>query len=373
MKRLVMPRHRLAWKLFASYLLIIAVGTVVLWVTSQAVAPVTFEHHLAVMERDMGRMPAVLADLFGSFMRAMNTAIAVAAAAAIAVAVAVAVFLSRRIVAPIQAMTHASQRIASGRYGERVPVTSDDELGQLASQFNRMARSLQRVEQMRRDLIADVAHELRTPLSSVAGYIEGLLDAALPPEPETFHRILREANRLQRLVTDLQELSRVEAGQVSIHPRPVGVRDLVDAAVARLRPQFDAKGITLTAELASDLPPVRADPDRIGQVLTNVLGNALQHTPRGGAAEVRAYRDRSRVAIVVRDTGAGIPAEHLPHVFDRFYRADRSRARASGGSGIGLTIARHLVEAHGGYIRADSEGQNRGSTFTFALPLAIRE
>jgi histidine kinase len=146
----------------------------------------------------------------------------------------------------------------------------------------------------------------------------------------------------------------------------------VDAAVARLQPQFDAKGITLRAELASDLPPVRADPDRIGQVLTNILGNALQHTPRGGAVEVRAYRDRSRVATVVRDTGAGIPAEHLPHVFDRFYRADRSRARASGGSGIGLTIARHLVEAHGGDIRADSEGQNRGSTFTFTLP-AIRE
>lgn len=174
---------RLAWKLFASHLLIIGVGTVVLWMTAQAVAPVTFGDHLAVMRQHMGRAPAVAEDLLGSFLRPMNAAVAVAAAAAITVAVAVAGFLSRRIVAPIQAMTRASERIASGRYDERVPVTSGDELGRLASQFNRMAGSLQQVERMRRDLIADVAHELRTSLSSVAGYVGVCSTARCPRNP----------------------------------------------------------------------------------------------------------------------------------------------------------------------------------------------
>ncbi len=176
--------------------------------------------------------------------------------------------------------------------------------------------------------------------------------------------------RLQRLVEDLQELSRAEAGQVPIHLRRAAVRDLVETAVARLHPQFDDKGVRLTAEIASGLPPVLTDPDRIGQVMTNLLGNALQYTPAGGAVTVRAGREDGRVAIAVADSGIGIAAEHLPHVFDRFYRVDRSRARASGGSGIGLTIVRHLVEGHGGSIRAESAGPGRGSTFTITLPPA---
>ncbi|HXF82842.1 MAG TPA: ATP-binding protein [bacterium] len=359
--------RRLGPKLFISYVLIVVVGSVVLWVTAEAVAPTAFSRHLMAMVRVMGQ-PQMMGDLFAAFLRAMNTALAVAAAAAFLSAVAVSIFVTRRIVAPVRAMMTASARIADGRYGERVPVTSDDELGELAGQFNRMAGALEQVERMRRDLIADVAHELRTPLASIDGYLEALIDGVLPAEPETFQRIRREASRLQRLVSDLQELSRVEAGQVPVLPQPVEVRELVEAAAARMRPQFEDKGVVLAVEIPRDLPRVLADPDRIGQVLTNLLGNALQHTPEGGRVTIQARWEQGMVAIAVADTGAGIAAEHLPHLFDRFYRVDPSRARSSGGSGIGLTIARHLVEAHGGAIRAESPGPGRGATFTFTLP-----
>lgn len=364
-------RRHLGWKLFASYLLIVAVGSIVLWTTAQAVAPEAFARHLASMVQAMGQPPMMMADVFGAFLRAMNTALLVAAMAAFITAVAVSLFITRRIVAPIQAMRRASARIADGRYGERVPVTSEDELGALAVQFNRMAETLERVEQMRRDLIADVAHELRTPLASIAGYLEALLDGVLPAKPETLHRLYREATRLQRLVDDLQELSRAEAGQVPLYRRPAQVGELVEGAATRLRPQFEDKGIALTVDVPPGLPRVLIDPDRIGQVLTNLLGNAIQYTGPGGRVDIRARKVEDGVAIAVADTGVGIAAEHLPHVFDRFYRTDRSRARSSGGSGIGLTIARHLVEAHRGTIRAESTGPGKGSTFTVTLPVAL--
>lgn len=364
-------RRRLGWKLFASYLLVVLVGAVVLWTTVQALAPAALSPHIAAMTRLLSGHPDLVATLFNSVFGAITTALAIATAAAILTALAISLFVTRRIVAPIFAMTRASMRVADGHYRERVPVPSEDELGELAAHFNRMAETLQHVEERRRDLIADVAHELRTPLASIAGYMEGMLDGVIPAEAEAFHRVHREAERLQRLVGDLQELSRAEAGQLPLHLRRVDVRALIDAAAARLRPQFDENEVELALEIRAGLPPVLVDPDRIGQVLTNLLGNALQYTPAGGQVRVRARRENGGVAIAVTDTGIGIPVEHLPHVFDRFYRVDRSRARASGGSGIGLTIARHLVEAHGGSIRAESAGPGRGSTFTVVLPGAM--
>ncbi len=363
-------RPRLGWKLFASYLLVVLVGAAVLWTTVQALAPAALAPHIALMNRLLGGHPDLVATLFNSIFRAMTTALAVATVAAIVTALAVSAFVTRRIVAPILAMTRASMRVADGRYGERVPVPSEDELGELAVHFNRMAETLQRVEEQRRDLIADVAHELRTPLAGIAGYMEGMLDGVIPPEPETFHRVHRETARLQRLVGDLQELSRAEAGQVPLHVRRVEVPTLLETTAARLRPQFADKTVELTLEIPAGVPPVLVDPDRIAQVLTNLLGNALQYTPPGGGVTVRAGREDHGVVIAVVDTGIGIAGEHLPHVFDRFYRVDRSRARASGGSGIGLTIARHLVEAHGGTIRAESAGPGHGTTFAIVLPQA---
>lgn len=363
-------RRRLGWKLFASYLLVVLVGAVVLWTTVQALAPAALSPHIALMNRLLGGHPDLVATLFKSIFGALTAALAAATVAAVVTALAVSVFVTRRIVAPILAMTRASTRVADGRYDERVPVPSEDELGELAAHFNRMAETLQRVEERRRDLIADVAHELRTPLASIAGYMEGMLDGVIPPEPETFHRVHRETERLQRLVGDLQELSRAEAGQVPLRLRRLDVRTLIETTAVRLRPQFDDKGVALEIEPPAGALAVLVDPDRIGQVLTNLLGNALQYTPAAGRVRVHARPDPEGVAIAVSDTGIGIPAEDLPHVFDRFYRVDRSRARASGGSGIGLTIARHLVEAHGGSIRAESAGPGCGSTLIVTLPTA---
>jgi signal transduction histidine kinase len=196
------------------------------------------------------------------------------------------------------------------------------------------------------------------------------MDGVLPATPETYQQIHQEADRLARLVDDLQELSRVEAGAYPLDIRPVAVSTLIQTTVKRFTAQSQAKDIQLRQDLPADLPPVLADQDRITQVLTNLVGNALQYTPPGGQVTILSERNGNEVHISVVDTGIGIPAEHLPHLFTRFYRVDKSRSRqAGGGSGIGLTIARHLVEAHGGRIWAKSAGEGQGSTFTFALPV----
>ncbi|MFQ5858792.1 MAG: ATP-binding protein, partial [Anaerolineae bacterium] len=272
-----------------------------------------------------------------------------------------------------------------GDYHERVHVPGEDELGALAQSFNQMAATLEQTEQRRLDLIGNVAHELRTPLTSIRGIMEGLVDGVLPAEPSTYMRVQREVSRLQRLVNDLQELSRAEAGQIPIEPCQVAPAELVHAAADRLRPQFEDKGVELHIEVPAHLPQVWADSDRIIQVLINLLGNALHYTPAGGRVSIQlsVISDQSSVIsnqqgdqlitdhcllFTVQDTGIGIPPEHLPHIFERFYRVDKSLSRAGGGSGIGLTVARHLVEAHGGRIWAESAGAGQGSTFAFTLP-----
>jgi len=196
------------------------------------------------------------------------------------------------------------------------------------------------------------------------------MDGVLAPDEANLLQLHREAERLQRLVADLQELSRVEAGAFELERRPASVEELVSATVVRLGRQFDDKGVRLEIELPAGLPAVLADEDRVGQVLMNLLGNALQYTQSGRAVRVRARQAEAEVQFEIQDEGIGIPAEHLPHIFARFYRVDPSRSRAGGGSGIGLTIARHLVEGHGGRIWAESSGAGKGSRFTFSLPIA---
>ncbi len=367
-------RRHLALKLLAAHLVVIVVGVVVLLTASELAAQPAFEHHMAAMDGMMGSTGMMGENLVGNFRAAVREALIMAAGAAFIAAVVVSIFVTRQVATPVQAMMRASQRIAAGHYEERVHVPGNvardefDELAQLALSFNQMAAQLARTEDMRSRLIADVAHELRTPLTTIKGTAEGLIDAVLPAEPETFHQICREADRLQRLVHDLQELSRVEAGAYPLDRRPVSVQQLVQSTAGQLKRQFEEKGVTLEASLPPDLPPVLVDEDRIGQVLLNLAGNALQYTPEGGTVTITAGQEGHQVTIEVRDTGIGISAEHLPHLFTRFYRVDRSRSRAGGGSGIGLTIARYLVEAHGGSIRAESPGLGQGSVFTFTLP-----
>jgi signal transduction histidine kinase len=293
-----------------------------------------------------------------------------AAFAAIVAALAVGIFFSRRVIAPLRAVMAATQHISDGHYDERVQVDGTDEISQLASHFNQMAEKLEQVESMRRRLIGDVAHELRTPLTVIKGSMEGLMDGVLPATSETYSEIHRETDRLNHLVDDLQELSRVEARAYQLDIRSVDVSNLVATVIKRLGHQFDDKRVTLTSSLPRDAMQVLADGDRAIQILTNLIGNALQYTPENGTVAVSIERDKNEASISVHDTGFGIPADQLTHIFDRFYRVDKSRSRAHGGSGIGLTIAKHLVESHGGKIWAESAGENKGSEFTFTLPLA---
>lgn len=367
-------RTRLGWKLMASYLIVILVSVVTLIVAVEAVIPTAFNRHLLGMQQMMGSMHGLeemSSDLFTNFRDAVTEALLFSTTAALISALIVSLFVSRRVVTPIRQMMEASQRIAAGHYQERVEAAGTDELGQLAHTFNQMATTLEQTEAMRRDLIANVAHELRTPLASIKGYMEGILDGVLPAEPDTYQQIYHEADRLQRLVNDLQELSRVEAGAFELVCRPLAIGKLIQQIASRLRPQFEEKEVSLTLNIPPNLPPVQADEDRLNQVLLNLVGNALQYTPAGGAVTIAAKTQNQELRITVSDTGLGLAAGHLPHLFNRFYRVDKSRSRAGGGSGIGLTIAKHLVEAHGGHIWAESAGEGHGSVFTFSLPLTL--
>jgi signal transduction histidine kinase len=277
--------------------------------------------------------------------------------------------LSRRILAPVEALTAAVQRLEAGDLGQRVEVTSRDEIGELARAFNSMADGLARLEELRRNMVTDVAHELRTPLSNIRGYLEALQDGVIEPKKRIIDSLHGEAMLLNHLVDDLQDLSLAEAGHLKLECQPVALADIVDRAVEAVRPRAEAEGITLQVDLPEDVL-VDVDPQRIGQVLRNLLDNGLTHTPPGGEVGVAAHDADQWVEVRVRDTGAGIAAEDRPYVFERFYRADKSRARATGGAGLGLAIARQLVEAHGGRIWVESTG-GEGSTFTFALPTSI--
>ena len=365
-------RNSLSWKLLISYLVVILVVVITLTVAAESVIPTAFDRHMMGMQRMMGTqtgMSNMADDLFNNFRSAFNEAMLRSVIVATASAIVVSIFVSRRVVTPIRQMMQASQHIADGYYHERVQVLSGDELGQLAQTFNQMAASLEQTEAMRRELIGNVAHELRTPLTTIKGYMEGLMDGVLPADAETYQHVYREADRLQRLVRDLQELSRVEAGSFDLNRAQIQLGDVIQQTSIRLSPQFEEKGVDLTVEIEPDLPVVYADEDRVSQVLLNLMGNALQYTPAGGVVSVSAQRHDGTVLVCITDTGIGITAEHLPHLFDRFYRVDKSRSRAGGGSGIGLTISRHLVEAHGGRIWVASDGPGQGSTFSFALPV----
>ena len=375
-------RHYLGAKLLLSYLTIVVVGVLVLIVASQFVLPGTFSRHMAGMGMMNGMMngmmagqnieqPAGMPQIYSDFRASFNEALGYATLAAIIAAIALSLYLSSSITAPVKAMSLATQHIAAGHYDERVPVRGEDELAQLAMRFNQMAEKLDQVELMRRQLIGDVSHELRTPLTAIKGSMEGLIDGILPATEETFQQIHAETNRLNRLVDDLQELSRVEARAYELNLQPLDVASLLSTVAKRLSTQIEAKQIILGFELAPDLPQVLADPDRAIQILTNLTANAVQYTPDAGRMLISAKPTNGEVQISVQDTGIGIPKEHLPHIFDRFYRVDKSRSRrAGGGSGIGLTIARALVEAHGGRIWVESAGEDLGSTFTVTLKKA---
>ncbi len=368
-------RASLQAKVFVAHLLVILVGVSTLFIATDLLAPNFFDRLIFSMmgpgaAGGMGQMMSATmnAAVSRAFRQAMTEAHLLAAAAATVAAVIISFIISDRITTPARRMVAASKRIATGRYSERVPVGDPDELGQLATSFNDMAASLEATERRRLELVGDVAHELRTPLATIAGYLEGLLDGVVEPSEQTWAKLHDETSRLRRLVDDLQELSRAEARQISLAIAPVSPATIVKASLERLQPQFTEKGLTLQVTIEDHLPNVLADHDRAIQVLTNILSNAIRYTPAPGEVGLAVRPQGNAVLFEVSDTGVGLAPEHLPQVFERFYRVDKSRSRTAGGSGIGLTIAKVLVEAMSGRIWAASAGLGKGATFSFTLP-----
>lgn len=288
-----------------------------------------------------------------SVMLAINRWLLVAVAGAGALASIVTLALSRRILGPVEHLTRAARRMEAGDLGQRVTVRSSDEIGELAHAFNAMAGSLERNEALRRAHAADIAHELRTPLTNLRCQIEAIQDGLSPANDAAVRSLHDETLLLARLVDDLQDLALAEAGRLPLHRETTDVGAAIEAAVAAMGARAGERGVRMLADVAPGLE-VNADPGRLGQVLRNLLANALTHTPEGGVIELSGRERDGKVEIAVSDTGPGIAPEHLPHVFDRFYRADPSRARSSGGAGLGLAIVRQLVEAHGGGVTVES-------------------
>jgi len=295
--------------------------------------------------------------------RGIFGAVLVAGAASLA-----GVFLvSRRILGPIGRLTEAAERLAAGDLRARVAAAGRDEIGTLANAFNGMASSLLRLEEARKRMVSDAAHEIRSPLTNLKAQLEAIEDGLVRPDPATIASLTAEVNALGRLVDDLRDLAQADAGGMRLDRRPTPLPESVAAALAAVRPRAEAGGVALVSDVPDDVSPVFADGRRLAQIFRNLLANALDHARAGDAITVAAHADGAFARISVADTGPGIPAEHVPHVFERFYRADAARARTDGGSGLGLAIVRDLVRAHGGEVAIQSEPE-RGTVVRFSLP-----
>jgi signal transduction histidine kinase len=312
--------------------------------------------------------PSIEFMLAQSLYGSINRFLLYSALLAVGIALLITFVVSRRISAPIVALTDSARRLGQGDFSQRASYQGKGELGELAKSFNSMASDLERAEELRRNMTVDIAHELRTPLSNIRGYLEAFRDGVMPIDDAAIRSLHEEAILLSRLVDDLQELSQAEAGELKLSRQKEDISRLVKRATAAIQTQATKKNISLTVELPHTLHQVDVDPFRISQVLYVLLQNAILHTDPGGQITVTAKERSNRVEVTVTDNGEGIPDADLPNVFERFYRVDKSRARATGGSGLGLTIAKYLVNAHGGDITVKSK-LGRGSTFSFTLPV----
>jgi signal transduction histidine kinase len=308
-----------------------------------------------------------LAALEASFLARVNRAILLGAVGATGVAMLLGLLLAGTITRPLRALTAATQAVARGELGHQVRLESRDELGELAGSFNRMSADLARASLLRRQMTADIAHDLRTPLTVLLGYTEGLADGKYAGTAEIYGRMHQQALQLRHLIEDLRILSLADAGELGLARRPTPPHLLLERVAAAQAPLAEAKGVRLTVQGDTDLPPMALDVERVTQVLDNLVGNALRHTPPGGEITLSAEPAPGALLLRVADTGEGIAPEALPYIFERHYRGDPARSPQDGGSGLGLAIARSLVEAHGGSITVEST-PGAGSEFIISLP-----
>ncbi len=301
------------------------------------------------------------------FLQRTNEALIYSVIGATLLSLLIAILLSRNLIRPLQELTQAAQNMARGKLDQQVNVRSQDEVGRLADAFNRMSQEVGRSNQLRRQMTADIAHDLRTPLTVIAGYVESMRDGVLQPTNQRLSIIYQEIERLQDLVGDLKLLSLADSGELPMNPQPIAPLTLLEQAAAPFQPRAMQQEINLRVVAPDNLPMVRVDVARMMQVFGNLVSNAMRYTPAGGEIKLFASQQGNQVRLSVQDTGSGIPAEELPLIFDRFHRADPSRHTDDGESGLGLAIVRALVEAHQGHVNAQSE-LGKGTTISFEIP-----
>ncbi len=368
----------LTFKLIAAFVLVAALSVIVLSILISQATTTEFDMYLQHMGQGRGMMGgrgvAGMVSAIGAaeeeFLGNMRNYLWWTGVVAVAVALAIGILLARQIVLPLRKLAAATRAVAAGNLKQRVQVTSQDEVGEVAHAFNSMAESLAKNEELRRNMVADIAHELRTPLTVLQGQVEGMMDRVVEPTPERLTSLHDEIVHLSRLVADLRTLSLVEAGQLEFHPASTDVAGIARQIMSSAMAEAAQKKISVSTEVEEGLPPALADSDRLSQVLRNLLDNALHYTPESGQIKVKIAQTPDRQLLFsISDTGPGIPDKDLPYIFERFYRADASRSQATGGSGIGLAIVKQFVEAQGGKVWATSQA-GKGSIFYFTLPAA---
>lgn len=353
-------------RLLLSHLGVVIIGVLVVMVAGRRLGVVFVDDHL----RSMGGMMSGLgmsdtSQLEEGIVGAFNRALLWAAALSSIAAMGAAALAARRMLRPLEEVRRVARRLATGSYTERVPIPRQEELAALAADVNALAAALEETEQRRLHLIDEVAHELRTPVATLKGYLEGLLDGVFDPDPETLAAGIREARRMERLAADLSALSRAEEGRHDLRLAPTDLSALGVEVANRLRPQFEDQDVTLKVTTDGSIRAM-ADRDRIAQILTNLIGNALSYTPAGGQVEVNVDARADVARVTVTDSGRGLTDDQRSKVFERFYRVDRT---VPGGTGIGLTIALSLARMHGGELTVSSAGLDRGSSFILTLPI----
>ncbi len=363
-------RSRFAARLLIAQALVLIAGALTTWLVASVVGPSIFHDHLS--QAGLGHTATEARHVEEAFASALVLSIGLALLTSVLAALAVSWYFSRRVQRSISSVADAASQIAAGQFGARVPDPGlGGEFTTLAVTYNQLADRLEATEVTRRQMLADLAHEMRTPLATVDAHLEAVEDGVRELDGDTIGVLRASTRRLRRLAEDMTAVSRAEEGILDVTLRTVDSAALASAAADNARHLFTAKGVQLETNPGTS-DRVRVDSERMGQVLGNLLDNALRHTPPGGTVTLSCRRSGRWVEYAVTDTGEGVPAEHLPHLFDRFYRVDSARDRNHGGSGIGLAIAKALVEAHGGGISATSSGPGAGSTFTVRLPAVER-
>jgi two-component system sensor histidine kinase BaeS len=374
--------NSITYRITGLMFLAVALTVVILIYLANTQMDELFQEYLVVQRMEMSQMghavsPSTMTIVMGpmehTFLASVHQSLIWVGLGILVAGLAASYALARSITVPLRNLSRATEQIAQGNFGQTVPIETQDEVGHLAAIFNRMSETLATSTKLRQQLLANIAHELRTPLAVIQGHLEGMIDGVIEPSKEQLNSLFDEAVRLNRLIKDLRDLSLAEVRQLALEKRPADVNQLLTRAVIMLKPLADDKEIQVNCALKENLPEVVVDSDRMSQVFYNILVNAIRYSPRQGRIQVTTFlkemENRQWLHVAIADTGLGIAAEDVPYIFDHFYRSEKSRDRKSGGSGLGLAIVKQLVEIHGGQVTVISE-LGKGSVFQVMLPVA---